>query len=142
MGSAGSALNSLENEVAQRELSKPLDASDIKDGKEAMEEVIRLRKELRRCLDKEEFKKRKDKNKWRRGSFGQIKKAEDFWDKQERALAEEEGGEKGGEEEEFDLEKMNEALMRMGEDMKIALEDSPTKEKKQNGKAAGEEGRI
>lgn len=93
-------------------------------------------------MDKEEFKKRKDKNKWRRGSFGQIKKAEDFWDKQERALAEEEGGEKGGEEEEFDLEKMNEALMRMGEDMKIALEDSPTKEKKQNGKAAGEEGRI
>lgn len=47
MGSAGSALNSLENEVARRELSKPLDASDIKDGKEAMEEVIRLRKEVR-----------------------------------------------------------------------------------------------
>ncbi|GMH99809.1 hypothetical protein TrVE_jg2111 [Triparma verrucosa] len=132
MGAASSALNSIENEIAQRELAKPLDASDIADGPAAIEEVIRLRKELRRLMDKEQFKKRKENNKWRRGSFGQIKKAEDFWDKQERLEREKE--EKGmsstdKEEEEFDLDALNDALNQMGEDMKIALEDSPTKER-------------
>jgi hypothetical protein len=33
---------------------------------------------------KEELRKKKAKNKWRRGSFGQIKKADDFWEKLER----------------------------------------------------------
>ncbi|GMH51211.1 hypothetical protein TrST_g10845 [Triparma strigata] len=102
MGAASSALNSIENEIAQRELAKPLDASDIADGPAAIEEVIRLRKELRRLMDKEQFKKRKENNKWRRGSF---------------------------EEEEFDLDALNDALNQMGDDMKIALEDSPTKER-------------
>jgi hypothetical protein len=46
--------------------------------------------QLRRLMDKEQFKKRKENNKWRRGSFGQIKKAEDFWDKQERLEREKE----------------------------------------------------
>ena len=46
MGAASSALNSIENEIAQRELAKPLDASDIADGSAAIEEVIRLRKEV------------------------------------------------------------------------------------------------
>jgi hypothetical protein len=85
MGSATSALNSVENEIAARELAKPVDGSDVAHSPTAaLEEVKRLRRELRRCLDKEEFKKRKAGNKWRRGSFGQIGKAEDFWDKQDK----------------------------------------------------------
>jgi len=81
-------LNSVENEIAARELAKPLDGSDVAHSPTAaLEEVKRLRKELRRCLDKEDFKKRKNHNKWRRGSFGQIGKAEDFWEKQERDAA-------------------------------------------------------
>ncbi|GMH80864.1 hypothetical protein TrLO_g11505 [Triparma laevis f. longispina] len=108
MGAASSALNSIENEIAQRELAKPLDASDIADGPAAIEEVIRLRKELRRLMDKEQFKKRKENNK----------------------VKEEKGTSSNDkEEEEFDLDALNDALNQMREDMKIALEDSPTKER-------------
>jgi len=68
MGAAGSALNSLENTVAQQELAKPLDGSDVShSGEAALQEVVRLRRELRQLLDKEAFKKRKENNKWRRG---------------------------------------------------------------------------
>ena len=67
MGSGSSALNVSHTRIAQLELAKPLDGSDIGSPEEAMQEVIRLRKELRRVAGKEEFKKRKEKNKWRRG---------------------------------------------------------------------------
>ncbi|GMH80867.1 hypothetical protein TrLO_g11505 [Triparma laevis f. longispina] len=111
MGAASSALNSIENEIAQRELAKPLDASDIADGPAAIEEVIRLRKELRRLMDKEQFKKRKENNKL------------------ERVKEEKGTSSNDKEEEEFDLDALNDALNQMREDMKIALEDSPTKER-------------
>mmetsp|Transcript_24228 Transcript_24228/g.50538 ORF Transcript_24228/g.50538 Transcript_24228/m.50538 type:complete len:183 (-) Transcript_24228:977-1525(-) len=123
MGAAGSALNSLENEVAQRELAKPLDGSDVAhSGEAALEEVVRLRRELRQLLDKEEFKKRKNNNKWRRGSFGQIKKAEDYWDRQ---LSEKEMKEDVCEGKDIDMGNVEEELKKMAEDMSIMLADTP-----------------
>ena len=137
MGSASSALNSVENEIAARELAKPVDGSDVAHSPTAaLEEVKRLRRELRRCLDKEEFKKRKQGNKWRRGSFGQIGKAEDFWEKQERDQAR---GMKGGEDQKegdggsssgSPEENVEEMLQKMTSDMTAVLEPTPVAKKR------------
>jgi hypothetical protein len=125
MGSASSALNSIENEIAQRELAKPLDGSDVAHSPTAaLEEVKRLRKELRRCLDKEEFKKRKENNKWRRGSFGQISKAEDYWDLQEKKAKDEEKAE-GPKAEEIGLDNVEEMMAKMSADMNVVLAPTP-----------------
>ncbi|GMH56045.1 hypothetical protein TrRE_jg1722 [Triparma retinervis] len=135
MGAAGSALNSLENSVAQRELAKPLDGSDVAhSGEAALEEVVRLRRELRQLLDKEEFKKRKKNNKWRRGSFGQIKGASEFWDRQ--ASEKEMNEMKSDEGKEIDLQNVEESLKKMAEDMSFMLADTP-----KNGKSRSLSGR-
>ena len=126
MGSTGSTLNSLEKSVARRELSKPLDGSDVMhSGEAAIEEVVRLRKELRYFLDKEEFKKRKNGNKWRRGSFGQIKKAQDFWDKRDR---EDKVWEEG--EDVINADNVEEMMRKMTADMEDALNDENNDDEK------------
>ncbi len=118
MGAASSVLNSSANELLSQELRKPVDGSDVASSPTAaLEEVKRLRKELRRCLGKEEFKKRKENNKWRRGSFGQIKAASDFWDKQNPEVAPVES--------EVTVNNLEEELKKMANDMSVVLADTP-----------------
>ena len=78
------------NEAIAQELRRPLDAADILsslDPDAARLEVRRLRAQLRYLADKDEFKKRKNDNKWRRGSFGHIDKAESYWDEFEKGAS-------------------------------------------------------
>ena len=141
---ATSSVNSHANAVLQREIGRPLDASDLKDGSEALEEVKRLRGELAALYDVDERKARKERNKWRRGSFGQLKKSDDFWEKQERERnrgsfsAEREGkesevrrggrgsgGSGGGEEKELNLDNLEEELAKMVGENETFLAPTP-----------------
>mmetsp|Transcript_14038 Transcript_14038/g.27994 ORF Transcript_14038/g.27994 Transcript_14038/m.27994 type:complete len:181 (+) Transcript_14038:344-886(+) len=125
MGSGSSTtLNVATARIARLELTKPLDASDIASPEEAIAEVIRLRKELRRVAGKEEFKKRKEHNKWRRGSFGQIKKAEEFWERQD-SLRSSPVENKDLDNGELTLDNLTDTLNKMGEEMNLAMAETP-----------------
>lgn len=72
----------------------------------------------------QEFKKRKEHNKWRRGSFGQIKKAEEFWDRQDslRSSPDENKDLDNGE---LTLDNLTDTLNKMGEEMNLAMAETP-----------------
>ena len=147
MGAGTSILNSHENEITLRELAKPLDASDLTnpdpDGvivSSAKSEVVRIRLQLAQLMDKGDFQARKNENKWRRGSFGQIKKADDFWEKAEErervhraswAKKNGAGSRRGsrsgtgpGDFEDLNVDNIAEELMKMTADFEVLL-DSP-----------------
>jgi len=149
MGSAGSVASLVEVDLVE-ELSKPLDCGDLKTADEAISEVKRLRLLLHQLHDKNGSKegtvekpetgvqenesskgKGKKKNKWRRGSFGQIKKAEDYWEAQNIDMHKEENSE-ANPTGEVDIDNIERELKKMNEDIGCMLSPSPSKRSKKN----------